>query len=64
MALTENTELMRALRPKITPETAARMYLQHMNGIAVTTATLGMLWWQSFVQTWADVMYPEGNKLP
>ena len=60
--LTENTELMRALRPKITPQAAGRMYLQHMTGIAVTTGTLGMLWWQAYLQTWTDVMFPRGGK--
>ena len=50
---------MRVLRPKITPEAAARQYMQHTTGIAVTTATFGMVWWQLFFQTWTDVMFPD-----
>lgn len=60
--LTEKTDLMRALRPKITPEAAARMFLRHTTGIAVTTATLGLVWWQAYLQVWTDVMFPEGAR--
>lgn len=60
--LTENTTLMRTLRPKITPQAAARMFIQHATGVAVTTATLGMVWWQGYLQAWTDVMFPEGRK--
>lgn len=60
--LTEDAKLMRALRPKITPHAAARMFLQHATGVAVTTATLGMVWWKSYLQVWTDVMFPEGRK--
>lgn len=60
--LTENKDLMRALCPKITPQAAGRMYLKHMTGIAVTTGTLGMLWWQAYWQTFTDVMFPAGAK--
>lgn len=52
--------LMRALCPKITPQAAMRMHSQYLNGIAVTTSTLGMLWWTTYWQTWTDVMYPRG----
>ena len=57
-----DAELMRALRPKITPDAAVRMYMQHCTKIAVTASTLGMLWWQSYMQTWTDVMFPEGRR--
>lgn len=60
--LTENQELMRALCPKITPNAAARMYMQHATSIAVTTGTLSMLWWKSYWQTCTDVMFPKGAK--
>ena len=57
-----DAELMRALKPKITLPTAIRMHGQYATGIAVTTATLGTLWWTSFWRTWVDVMFPEGKR--
>ncbi len=60
--LTDDKELMRALRPKITPQAAGRMYMQHMTGIAATTGTLGVLWWQAYWKTMADVLFPQGAK--
>lgn len=60
--LTENKDLMRALCPKITPQAAARMHLQHMAGVAVTVGTLGLVWWQAYFETWTDVMFPRGAK--
>lgn len=56
-----DAELQRALRPKITPQAATRMAMQHATGVAVTTATLGTLWWTAFWEVWADVMFPEGR---
>lgn len=53
-------ELMRALRPKITPQAAARMYSQRLSGIATTHATLGMLWSTEYWKVWTDVMFPQG----
>lgn len=61
MSLNDHPDLMRVLRPKITPQAAARQYMNHMTGIAVTNATLGMLWWKSFFQVWTDAMFPEGR---
>jgi hypothetical protein len=58
----QNQNLMRVLRPKITPDAAVRMHMQYMTGAAVTTMTLGMLWWGAYWETWARVMYPEGRK--
>lgn len=60
--LTEDSKLMRALCPKITPQAAGRMCVQHMTSIAVTTGTLGLLWWQAYWQTFTDVMFPRGGK--
>jgi len=57
-----NAEIARALSPKITPQAAARMHGQYLTGVAVTTLTLGTLWWTSFVETWTDVMFPGGAK--
>jgi hypothetical protein len=57
-----NNELMRVLRPKITPDTAVRMHIQYMTGVAVTTMTLGMLWSTTFFDVWSRVMFPEGRK--
>lgn len=53
-------ELQRALRPKITPQAAARMHAAHLTGIAVTTSTLAITWWGTFWDTWAAVLFPEG----
>ena len=54
--------LKRALMPKITPQAAARMYSQHLTGVAVTTMTLGTLWWTTYMETWSRVMFPEGRE--
>lgn len=60
--LTENKELMRALCPKITPQAAARMFSGYMVRIAVTTATLGLVWWESYIKTATEVLWPDGNR--
>lgn len=52
--------LMRALHPKITPQAAMRMHNQYVTGVAVTTATAGILWWTTFWQVWTDVYAPAG----
>lgn len=57
-----DAELMRALKPKITPQAALRMYQQHVTGIAVTTSTLSMLWWTTYFEVWSSVMFPEGRR--
>lgn len=62
MSLSDDQALMRVMRPKITPQAAARMFMQHATGIAVTTATLGLVWWQAYFEVWSDVMFPEGRK--
>ena len=58
----QNQDLMRVLRPKITPDTALRMHMQYVTGIMVTTTTLGMLWSTAFIDAWTRVMWPEGRK--
>lgn len=57
-----DSALMRALRPKITPRAAMRMHGQYLTGVAITTATLGTLWWTTYFETWSAVMFPEGSK--
>lgn len=57
-----DAQLMRALKPKITPQAAWRMYSQHMTGIAVTTMTFGTAWWTAFMETWAKVMFHDGKE--
>lgn len=57
-----DAKLMRVLKPKITPQAAMRMHSEYMTGIAVTTMTLGTLWWTSFFETWSLVMFPEGRE--
>lgn len=57
-----DAQLMRALRPKITPAAAIRMHGQHMTAIAVTTMTFGTAWWTTFWEVWTQVMFPEGKR--
>ena len=53
-------ELMRVLRPKITLKAAIRMHTEYLTRIAITSSTLGMLWWQTYFEVWAEVMDPTG----
>jgi len=55
-------ELMRALKPKITPQAATRMHFKYLNGIFVATATLGTMWWTSYFEVLTKMLLPEERK--
>lgn len=57
-----NPELMRALKPKITPAALVRRHVEAATNVAATTFSLGLTWWAAYWDAWGRVMWPGERK--